>query len=250
MPKLSKRIVEGIAPGSGDVFVWDSEQRGFGVRVKPSGARSYILQYRNAHGRSKRLTLGAHGRLTAEMARREAKRLLADVDRGADPAAERDAARKAPTLAAFAERYLADHVAANMKNAAEERRMLARVLLPALGARKLADITRADVAKLHRDLRATPIQATRVVSLLSRMMNLAEKWGDRPDGSNPCRRVDISREQARAVSERRRARQARRGAGGSGTHGDRAAQRHHSHPSAGADRLPSLRNPNAEVGAR
>ena len=200
MPKLTKRIVEGIAPGSGDVFVWDSELRGFGVRVKPSGARSYIVQYRNAHGRSKRLTIGLHGRLTAEMARKAAKRLLADVDRGADPAAERDAARKAPTLAAFAERYLADHVATKMKNAAEERRMLARLLLPALGARKLADITRADVARLHGELRATPTQANRVVSLLSRMMNLAEKWGDRPDGSNPCRHADCENKRERYLS--------------------------------------------------
>lgn len=192
MPKITKTVVEKIPASDRDTFVWDSELRGFGVRVKPSGVRSYIVQYRNAHGRSKRLTIGLHGRLTAEEARKQAWLIMGDVEKGQDPAEVKEAYRKAPTVAEFADRYLAEHVATKMrpKSAAEERRMLSRLLLPALGKRKLADVSRADVARLHHDLRATPTQANRVLSLLSRMMNLAEKWGLRPDGSNPCRHVD------------------------------------------------------------
>lgn len=64
MPKITKSVVEATRPTDSDVVLWDSELRGFGVRVKPSGVRSYLVQYRNAHGRSRRVTVGMHGRLT------------------------------------------------------------------------------------------------------------------------------------------------------------------------------------------
>ena len=73
MAKITKRFVEGIEPAASDVFAWDDDLRGFGLRLKPSGIRSYIVQYRNAHGRSKRMTIGEHGRLTAEEARKRAR---------------------------------------------------------------------------------------------------------------------------------------------------------------------------------
>lgn len=199
MAKLTKRIVETLKPGTGDVFAWDDELRGFGVRVKPSGVRTFIVQYRNAHGRSKRLTIGQFGRLTVDQARREARISLADVARGSDPAEDRAGNRKAATLATFATRYLADHADTRMKprSAAEDRRMLDRYVLPVLGARKIADIDRADVTRLHQGMRETPYQANRVVGLLSRMFNVAERWGIRPDGSNPTRHVEKFKEAGR-----------------------------------------------------
>ncbi len=199
MAKLTKRTVETLKPGTGDVFAWDDELRGFGVRVKPSGSRAYLVQYRTQHGRSRRLTIGQHGRLTVDQARREARVILADVARGNDPAGTREEARSAPTLATFAARYLADHADARMKprSAAEDRRMLDRYVLPALGARKLADIDRADTTRLHQSMRETPYQANRVIGLLSRMFNLAERWGVRPDGSNPTRHVEKFKETGR-----------------------------------------------------
>jgi integrase len=199
MARITKRTVESLQPGDRDVFVWDDELRGFGVRVKPSGVCSYLVQYRNAAGRSRRLTLGTHGRLTAEEARKLARRALADVDHGADPAEARDAARRAPTLADLAARYLDQHATAKKKlrSVTEDRRLLAKIILPALGARKVADLSRADVIKLHHGLRGTPYQANRVAALVSKMMNLAEKWGERPDGSNPCRHVEKFKEAKR-----------------------------------------------------
>lgn len=199
MPKITKRLVEGLKPEVRDVFAWDDEMRGFGVRVKPSGVRSYLVQYRNVHGRSKRLTIGAHGRLTAEEARREARSILAEVDKGHDPAETRALARVAPTMADLCDRYLADHADARKKatSADEDRRLIERFIRPQLGKRQVADITRADVGKLHQGLRETPYQANRVLALVSKMMNLAEKWGLRPDGSNPCRHVEKFKEAKR-----------------------------------------------------
>lgn len=85
MPKLTKRIVDAAETAGKDVVVWDDELRGFGVRVKKSGAKSFIVQYRNANGRSRRLTLGRYGVLTPEEARRDAKLALAEAVRGGDP---------------------------------------------------------------------------------------------------------------------------------------------------------------------
>src|SRR5690349_24174336 len=70
MTKLNKRAVDGLAPlCDRDIFAWDGEVRGFGVRVKPSGVKTYLIQYRNADGRTRRMVIGKHGILTTEEAR-------------------------------------------------------------------------------------------------------------------------------------------------------------------------------------
>ena len=67
MPKLTKRAIDAVRPASNsDVFLWDDEVRGFGLRVKPSGVKSYLIQYRTTAGRSRRMTIAQHGVLTAE----------------------------------------------------------------------------------------------------------------------------------------------------------------------------------------
>jgi integrase len=195
MPKLTKRMVDAIRPGEAESFVWDDEPPGFGLRVLPSGRRSYLIQYR-AKGRTRRLVLGPHGVLTPELARDKAIRLLADVRGGADPSAERKAERTRPTVAELAKRYLSEHAEPKKKpsSAASDRRLLDKKILPALGHVRVADVTRAEVTRLHHQLRKVPIEANRMLALLSKMMNLAERWGLRPDGSNPCRHVERYRE--------------------------------------------------------
>jgi integrase len=193
MPRLTKRAVESARPEPGrDVFVWDSALPGFGLRVKPSGARSYLVQYRTWSGRSKRMTLGRHGVLTVDEARSAARQALASAARGDDPAGERAAARRAITFSEFVDRYLEQHATPKKKasSAATDRRNLRLHLRPALGSLTVAEITRADVVRLHHDMRETPGAANRILALLSKMMNLAERWGLRPDGSNPCRHVE------------------------------------------------------------
>ena len=78
MSRLTKRVVDAAQTTDADVFVWDSELPGFGMRVKKSGAKSFFVQYRNKNGRSRRLTLGRYGILTAEEARTEAKLALGE----------------------------------------------------------------------------------------------------------------------------------------------------------------------------
>ncbi len=196
--KITKRAVDALKPGAdgAEAVLWDTEVKGFGLRVQRGGSKSYIVHYRTGSGRRaplRKLTIGKHGApWTPEQARSEAKRLLGIVETGADPAADKIARKEAPTLGDLAERFLAEHAEAKRKasTATEYRRLLDRIILPALGKRKVIEITRQDVGKLHHSLRQAPYQANRVLAVLSKMFNLAEHWGLRPDGLNPCRHVE------------------------------------------------------------
>jgi integrase len=200
--QITKRSVDAIEPPpTGEVKLWDVELRGFGLRVRAGGTKSYIVQYRNAEGRTRRLTVGVCGRLTPDAARSQARQMLAAVDRGEDPVQDAHENRRAPTVAEFAAQYMDLHARPKKKPRSVEKdeTLLRLYILPALASRKLAAIGAADVARLHRDLGAHPVQANRVVALLSKMCSLAELWEMRPRGSNPCRGL-------RRYAERRRER--------------------------------------------
>jgi len=192
MPKLTKRRIDAMpVTMKGDSYLWDSEVVGFGVRARPSGVKSYILQYRTLQGRSRRMTIGRHGSITAEQARKGARRLLGEVAAGSDPLEERRLFRAAPTVAELAERYIREHAIPHKKprSVEEDQRNLRLHVLPALGRRRVIDVTRADAQRLHRSMATTPGAANRVAALMSKMLNLAEAWGLRGDGTNPYRHI-------------------------------------------------------------
>jgi integrase len=198
MPKLTKRTVDALEPEAKDYFVWDTLIAGFGVRIMPSGAKTYQAQYRKG-GRTRRISLGRHGTLTVEQARLLAKEVLGDVAKGENPAEDIAQHRKAPTVAALCERFFQAHVMERCKPSTqgEYRRAIDMFINPALGSFKLVDLERKDVAELHHKFRDKPYQANRTLGVLSKMFNLAEIWGLRPDGSNPCRHVPKYREHKR-----------------------------------------------------
>src|SRR3712207_2351539 len=105
MAKLTKHMVDALQVGSSDYFEWDDDLPGFGVRVWPSGRKTYLVQYR-ADGRSRRVKIGNHGALTAEEARKEARALLGDVARGENPAEERATRRSSMTVRELCATYL------------------------------------------------------------------------------------------------------------------------------------------------
>lgn len=187
--RLNSEAVEAMQPG--EVF-WDTEVRGFGVRCRARD-RIYLVKTRIS-GKQRVLTIGRHGRgaWKAEPARREAQRLLGLIRDGKDPATQRDEAKAAPTLEAFAARYLAEYAEPHKKPRSrdEDARILRLHILPGLGEMKVRDIGKADVLKFHTGMRATPVGANRRLALLSAIMGWAEKVGERPDGSNPCRHVE------------------------------------------------------------
>lgn len=189
---LSKRSVEGLAARDKDYIVFDAILAGFGIRVMPSGKRFFLIQYRK-RGRTRRVMLGQFGPVTAELARREATRLLAEVRAGdGDPAAARDADRQAITMDELGKRFLREHVETRCKPSTrgEYRRSVELYINPFCGKERARRITSADVAELHGILAKTPYQANRVLGVLSKMMNLAEVWRIRPRHSNPCEDVE------------------------------------------------------------
>ena len=197
--KLTKTMVEAIPPADQDVVVWDEALPGFGVRVKPSGVRSYVVQYRSREsGASRRLTIGRHGPLlTFDQAKKRARTILADAIRGGDPAEERRRARDAPTMADLAADYLERHAIPKKrpKSVRDDRSMLDNIVLPRLRSKKVEAVTRRDVETIHVALRDRPYQANRVLALLSKMFNLAVDWGWRPD--NPVKGIERYQEEKR-----------------------------------------------------
>lgn len=199
MPRLSKRTVDALKPAESDYFLWDDDLPGFGVRVMPSGRKSYLIQYRDSSRRTRRKSLGRHGTVTAEEAKTDARQLLSGVTRGGNPAEDHRRKRGAPSVAELGERFMADYVPAHCKpsTAREYRRSFDLFINPAFGLVKAADVTRPHIAELHHKLRDKPYQANRTLGVLSVMFNQAEIWGLRPDGSNPCRHVKKYAEEKR-----------------------------------------------------
>ena len=183
---LSNRMVDDLRAGDKDVIYWDRELRGFGVRVYPNGAKTYLVQGRGPGG-SKRVTIGRHGAISADEARRRGTGLLARIRAGEEPGAgaSGEAGR---TVADLAERYLREHVEVRCKasTVAGYRLVIGKHVLPPLGKVPLSALSREHVAELHYRLRKTPVAANEAVGALSRMLNWAEAWGLVPAGSNPC----------------------------------------------------------------
>jgi integrase len=195
--KITIRTVASlVAEGGKEMTLRDAVIAGFEVRARPGGAKVYSIRYRTGTGREapmKRFTIGKHGSpWTPDEARNEARQLLALVARGEDPAGAKAASKRAPIVAELVQRYVTEHVEAKRKasTAQEYRRRFARVVLPVIGNRRVADVTRQDVAKLHHARRATPAEANHALAVLSAMFNFAERIGWRPEGSNPCRHVE------------------------------------------------------------
>jgi integrase len=154
MPKLTKRIIDTIKPNpTGETFVWDSELKGFGVRVMPSGIASYILKYRNWEGRQRKLAFGRVGALAPQEARNIARLRLAEVAHGSDPSAERQQVRKSITIAELCDLYTADAEGRiKASTLAMDTSRIERHVKPLIGTRTVLSLTPEDVAKLQADI--------------------------------------------------------------------------------------------------
>ena len=202
MPKLTKTVVDALpVPTAQPSVTWDDRLAGFGVKILPTGARKYVLKYRTLGGRAGRqrwLALGAHGAVTCEQARQAAQQALAAIAGGADPQAQRTAHAIAPTLADVWARFERDYL--RLRKASTQRSYQAiwlDRLKPAFGRHMVRDITRSEVDAFHKKLSATPYQANRILALLSRLLNLAEAWECRDQGTNPCRFITKFKERER-----------------------------------------------------
>lgn len=166
MTKLTKIVVEKAEVREKQYTLWCSELKGFGVYVQPSGSRTYFVDYRSADGRRRRMTIGKHGVLTTEQARKLAIETLGGIVlRKADPLLERKTRRASLTVAQLCDRYLraADRglILGRRKNRPKkpstieiDRGRISRHIKPLLGSKLVLDLTRADITKFVRDVAA------------------------------------------------------------------------------------------------
>ena len=198
IPRISKRSVDAVKAGGTDTVYWDGELTGFGLRVRRSGRKSYVVQTRIA-GKLCWFTIGPHGPLNPDQARARALEILACAKRGIDPR-DADARREAePSMADLGRRFLEEYVPVHCKPSTREeyRRSVRLFVDPVIGELRVPEVQRKDIAALHHGLRDKPYQANRTLGVLSKMFSLAEVWGWRPDGTNPCRHVKRYKEHKR-----------------------------------------------------
>ena len=191
LQKMSSRAVDRLAVERDTVF-WDRELTGFGVRAYASGGKVYVAQARGPDG-PKRVTVGRHGVIGAEQARRRAALIIARIKAGEEPVPEPMAAKLAngPKVADLAARYMAEHVAVRCKPKTERtfRSLLDRHVLPALGRVPVAAVGREQAVEFHEGLAGLPTTANMAVKMLSHMFAMAESWGLAVEGTNPWRFV-------------------------------------------------------------
>ena len=194
---ISRHTVERLKADKDTVF-WDSELLGFGVRVYPTGRKVYVVQTRAGGKDGKRVTVGRHGVITAEEARRRAALIVARIKAGEEPVPEPMAVTLAngPTVADLAAVYLDQVVAVRLKPASAKayRGVIEKHILPALGRKPALSLDHAAVSALHHGLVETPAMANRAVEMLFRIYRAAEERELIPEGSNPCRQIAMNRQ--------------------------------------------------------
>ena len=194
--RITKRAVDALTVEAGDAVFWDRDLAGFGVRVHATGRKVYVVQSRGPTG-PKRVTLGRHGDMSTDEARKQAAVVIDRIKRGEAPVP----APPEPdlTVAELSERFMRAHVKMHCKpnTVATYRFVLDKHILPVLGGKGISEVGRREISALHHRLRDTPVMANRTVKILSSMFSLAEAWERIPPGRNPCRSVRRYRERSR-----------------------------------------------------
>jgi integrase len=196
--KLTDQIVRSLVPpATGNRIQYDTEVSGFGARITAAGVVSFIMNYRNRDGVSRRYTIGRYPAWSVMAARERAKELRREIDAGGDPVTAKKALRDAPTIRDLIERFREEHVSRKQPATVLSYGWSLKEIERELGSLKVASVTFAECDGLHRKIskRGKLFQANRTHAVLSKMFNLAIKWQMRLD--NPCRGVERNHEEPR-----------------------------------------------------
>ena len=233
MAGLTKRLIDAsTSEGGKEARLWDDDPRGFGIRIKPSGVKTFFVQYRSpATFKKSRLTIGQYGRLTLDEARSEARKILGCVEKGEDPAKERKRAKAhalttAGTVGSLCDDYMRDAQAGKVTYRGKPKKSttleidggrVTRHIKPLLGKCRVSEVTQKDVEKFMHDVRLGKTAAVektkprgkarvtggdgtarRTVGLLGSIFSYAVKEGLRPD--NPVTGIERAPDNKRSRS--------------------------------------------------
>ena len=179
--KITKRAVDAATSGTANSFLWDTEVKGFGLKVSAVGKRTYIFQYRTGGRESatQRFTIGEHGSpWTPDLARKEALRLAGLVRRGVDPREDQRQQRKAAVTLAFddyAGLFVERYLKIKWKRWDEAERILKRDIVPVFRRRPLPAITKGDIDDLLSGMNDRPALKRQAYAILSKLFNWALK---------------------------------------------------------------------------
>ena len=187
MPKITKSLVDALTAESKDKWLWCSLLPGFGVRVQPSGRKTYVARYRTKLNQQRKITIGRCSDIPPDKARELARAAFGEVAAGRDPAQDRREARDAATMADLHERYMRDHARPFKKPSSimHDERNWQKYVLPVLGKKYVEAVSKTDITSLHGSMADRPVTANHVRALLSKAFNLAIDWGWRTT-TNPC----------------------------------------------------------------
>ncbi len=182
--RINKSGVDAVQSSTKDVILWDDKLSGFGLKVTPAGAKTYLFQYRlgGRAGKTRRVTIGKHGAYTPDAARKEAERLAQMVGQGIDPQQQKkDAARKAVDLAfnSYAASFVDDCLKVRWKSSHQMGESLLRMYAtPVLGSKPLHDITRADIRAVLNQSKGKVATTRYMFAVLRRLFRWAVSQGD------------------------------------------------------------------------
>lgn len=186
MAALTNPNIKAAAPGD---VLRDEKVAGLHMRVS-SGKKAFYLYFRTRAGKERRPKVGDHPTISLDKAREIARAWLEVVAAGGDPVQKWADEAAAPTVADLCDRYIRDHAKKRKKTWKGDEDNIELHVKPDLGKKKVAEIKVTHIEDLHDKMKGTPYQANRILSLLSKMFNLAEKWEMRPRNSNPCFEVN------------------------------------------------------------
>ena len=192
MPKLTKTIIDNTPfDPDRDIWIWDTELPGFGLRIQSSGRKTYVARYRTADHTQRKQTIARCSDMPPDRARDQARKVFALAAEGKDPMEQKRAKVDTITLEDLRDRYMKEHATPFKKahSVDNDKGNWRRHLIPYFKGRKVASITRSDVLALVGSLAERPATANQVLALLSKAMSLADEWGMRPGLANPCARV-------------------------------------------------------------
>lgn len=199
--KLTKKIIEDLTyegPAPRRDVRWDDEISSFGIRIYPSGKKSFIVSYR-IHNRKHLLTLGDFGILTLDQARKMARQELAKVLTGTNPLDQKKQSSKDQVVKVLCEDYLSRYARIHKKSWEEDERRIHKHIIPKWGSHRIKSISRNDIVTFHQQIGKTaPYEANRILRLLSKMFDLASQWGFVDEThSNPTKNIRLFKEEKR-----------------------------------------------------